>query len=86
MKYKNAIDLLPEKLLKEIQKYVCGEAIYIPQIEGKHKAWGETSGSRMEIKKRNHEIRKKFTEGAEIYKLAEEYYLAVETIKKIVYT
>ena len=38
MKYKNASHVLPDELLKEIQKYVEGEAIYIPKQEEK-KRW-----------------------------------------------
>ncbi len=30
MKYKNAKDIFPENLLKQIQRYVSGEIIYIP--------------------------------------------------------
>ncbi len=40
MKYKNAQDIFPDELLKEIQKYADGETIYIPKIQAK-KQWGE---------------------------------------------
>jgi hypothetical protein len=30
MKYENANDILPEELLKEIQKYAGGKLLYIP--------------------------------------------------------
>ena len=30
MKYKNAQDILPDQLLRELQKYVSGETIYVP--------------------------------------------------------
>lgn len=43
MKYKNASDIFPEKLLRQIQKYVSGELVYIPAGDSK-KAWGETIG------------------------------------------
>lgn len=39
MKYKNAKDVFPPNLLKQIQKYVAGELIYIP-AGGKRKSWG----------------------------------------------
>lgn len=45
MKYRNASHVLPDKLVKEIQKYVNGEAIYIPKPDEKKK-WGEGSVSR----------------------------------------
>ena len=39
MQYKNGKDIFPERLLKQIQKYVSGELIYIPSLE-KKKDWG----------------------------------------------
>lgn len=45
MKYRNASEILPDKLLREIQKYTSGEAIYIPQATERQK-WGEGSGAR----------------------------------------
>jgi hypothetical protein len=43
-KYKNARDVLPESLIREIQKYVRGEHLYIPQTE--RTGWGKKSGTR----------------------------------------
>lgn len=86
MKYKNGIDLFPQELLIEIQKHISGGLVYIPQVEAQHKAWGEISGIKKEIRTRNFEIRQKFCSGLEISKLAKEYCLSVETIKKIVYS
>lgn len=85
MKYVNASDILPDKLLKEIQKYTEGEAIYIPKKSEKKK-WGEGSGARSYYEKRNEEIRNKFLTKVTIEKLAEEYGLSVESIKRIVYS
>ena len=44
MNYRNAQDIFPEQLLKQIQRYVSGETIYIPASEQKKTAWGESSG------------------------------------------
>ena len=38
MKYINAAEILPEQLLKELQKYVDGKVLYIPKASGK-KEW-----------------------------------------------
>lgn len=84
MKYVNASDILPDKLLREIQKYTEGEAIYIPLIS-ERKKWGEGSGARSYYEHRNEEIRRKFAEHMSINELAYEYCLALETIRKIVY-
>jgi len=62
MKYVNA-DILPEELLKEVQKYINGSMIYIPKPEGERKEWGVKSGSRKYINHRNNEIRQKFSQG-----------------------
>lgn len=47
---------------------------------------GETSGGRKQIDARNEEIRKAFRNGKPVEVLAGEYFLANETIKKIVYS
>lgn len=86
MEYKNGLDLFPRELLIEIQKHISGGLVYIPQIDDKHKEWGELSGIKTEICTRNSEIRQKFLLGLTISELALEYCLAVETIKRIVYT
>lgn len=85
MKYENGKDILPEKLLKQIQKYAAGKVIYIPTGDTK-RTWGETSGYKRYIAQRNRDIKAKFKSGADIETLAEEYYLSVESIKKIVYS
>ena len=38
MNYRNAQDIFPENLLKQIQRYVSGETIYIP-AKNEKKAW-----------------------------------------------
>lgn len=85
MKYKNAADIFPDELLKEIQKYAAGETVYIP-IEQKRKGWGDHSGARKFYEQRNREIRYRyFTLKHRISTLAEEYHLSEETIRKILY-
>lgn len=86
MKYINAQKVLPEKLIVEIQKYVQGETLYIPKPENNYQKWGTSSGSRKRLDERNASIREAFVKGALIEQLAQEYYLSVETIKKIVYS
>ena len=43
MKYMKAAVIFPKELLKEIQKYVQGEMIYIPNPAGLRRKWGEHS-------------------------------------------
>lgn len=85
MKYRNASEIFPDELLKEIQKYSSGELVYIPQTTGR-KNWGEGSGARTFYTQRNHDIRNKFQhEKKKISELADEYNLSPDTIKRIVY-
>lgn len=85
MKYRNASDILPDELLKEIQKYASGEALYIPS-DGKRKKWGSGSGARVFYEQRNEEIRYKYFHlKVSIDVLCGEYSLSDETIRKIIY-
>ena len=84
MKYVNAAEVLPEKLLRELQTYVDGELLYIPKASVK-KGWGASSGSRLFYQERNERIRKLFQEGCSVNMLAEQYSLAYSTMKNIIY-
>lgn len=86
MKYKKADNILPENLLIEIQKYIHGELIYIPQIKGNRKSWGENSGYKEYLNTRNNKIRCFFKDGDSIEGLSIKFYLSIESIKKIIYT
>lgn len=83
MKYKNARDILPDELLRELQRYASGETLYVPET-GEKKCWGEQSGARSFYRQRNAEIRKKRKEGKRVEELAEEYGLSADSIRKII--
>ena len=85
MKYVKIETILPDNLVKEIQKYIQGEYIYVPSQVEKRKKWGENSGSRTYIQNRNEDIRKKYASGHKVKNLAEEFFLSVDSIKKIIY-
>jgi Mor family transcriptional regulator len=84
MKYKNASDVLPENLMREVQKYAAGETLYFPK-DRERKKWGEKTGAREYFQKRNDDIRQKYLRKTSIEHLADEYCLSVETIRKIVF-
>ncbi len=84
MKYKNASDVLPDHLLKEVQKYASGETLYFPKDRARKK-WGENSGARNYFQQRNAEIRQRYLQKTSIERLADEYCLAEETVRKIVF-
>ena len=84
MKYENAKDILPEGLLAEVQRYASGKLLYIPKMES-IKKWGEVSGYREKLNKRNAQICNMYSAGKSIMEIAEEFYLSPETVKKLVY-
>ena len=85
MKYRNASEIFPDELLKEIQKYSSGELIYVPKT-AKRKNWGAESGAKTFYLQRNEEIRNKFYhEKRGLGELAEEYHLSMDTIRRILY-
>jgi Mor family transcriptional regulator len=82
-KYVNAREVLPESLIKEIQKYIKGKHIYIPQTE--RQSWGESTGIRKELEQRNEEIVRRFEAGVGMQQLAESFHLSEERIRSIIY-
>ena len=82
MRYRNAGDLLPEALVKELQRYVQGEYLYIPTDGTQRKGWGERSGARQMLDARNQAIR----QGVSPEALGEQYHLSPASIRRIVYT
>lgn len=84
MCYKNGKDILPKKLLEELQKYIEGENIYIPRKE-ERKGWGENNGTRIAIRERNLEIYNLYKKGTKILDIAELYNLSEDSIRKIIF-
>lgn len=84
MDYKKGIEVLPARLLKEVQEYVEGSLLYIPKKTDKA-GWGYKSGARGSIDQRNKTIINLFEQGENLTDLAEEFHLGEDTIKKIVY-
>ncbi len=85
MKYVNANMIFPEELVAQLQQYLPGGYVYIPEPKEKHKSWGELSGYRQELDRRNEKIRQEFSRGESLTHLAERYYLSVYAIRKIIY-
>jgi Mor family transcriptional regulator len=79
----NAKDILPEELIREIQKYVRGKPIYIPQTE--RQDWGTSTGIREELRERNEEIVLKYKAGLSVEQLAEQFHLSEERVRRIIY-
>lgn len=66
MRYVNARDVLPEPLVRELQKVVPGGCLYVPRDEESRRRWGEASGYRDELERRNRLIREERAGGASI--------------------
>lgn len=82
MKYVNAEVILPDSLVIEIQKYLQGGYLYIPcqpQLGKKNRKSSDY------IRYRNEDICNKYKNGYKVKDLAEEFYLSLDSIKKIVY-
>ena len=82
-RYKNAADVLPDDLLKQLQQYAAGDILYVPSPD-KRQSWG-SSGTREHYEKRNAEIRRLYNHGFSIAALADQFHLSPETIRKIIY-
>ena len=73
MNYINADAILPEELLKEIQRHIPGGLVYIPKPKEAHQKWGEKSGSRAVVRERNDQIRRLFAAGVTVHELTERF-------------
>lgn len=83
MEYKNGRDVLPHSLLKELQKYVSGEMVYVPKASDSRVPWGEASGARKLLAERNREICRLHAEGWTVAELERKFHLSVVSIRKI---
>ncbi|QHW30447.1 hypothetical protein GZH47_06025 [Paenibacillus rhizovicinus] len=84
MNYKNGKDVLPPRLLEELQHYIQGELLYIPKQQSERAAWGAKSGSRVMIGRRNEEIYRRYTDGSTVQELERQYHLSGDSIRKII--
>ncbi|WP_167959059.1 CD3324 family protein [Anaerosporobacter faecicola] len=85
MKYKRANEVLPKDVLELLQRYAAGQYIYIPRRENEKVAWGENTGYRQILCERNRQIKTEHAKGKSVEQLAEEYYLSVKSIYRILH-
>lgn len=76
MKYINANEILPVRLVEELQKYMQAGYLYIPAKTEQHKSWGELFGCRKELGYRNIKIISEYQQGVSMEKLADIHYLS----------
>jgi Mor family transcriptional regulator len=84
MSYIKAEIILPQELLAMIQEYADGQYLYIPKKMDNRKVWGENTDSKYKVKLRDTEIYNKYKDGTCASDLAEEYYLSLKSIQRII--
>ena len=83
MSYIKAEEILPEELIRQIQKYADGVYIYIPREPGTRHTWGQKTDYRAELKARNDRIRSDHAEGESAASLSRKYHLSEKSIRRI---
>ena len=84
MKYEKAQNILPQNIIELIQQYVDGGYLYIPRKSESKKSWGENSGIKSSLKKRNNEIYNRYSNGVSVKDLSEQFYLTEDSIRRII--
>ena len=82
-RYRNAAGILPPELLAELQRYAAGHQLYIPRADGRA-PWGERTGTREALRKRNEEIRCLHRQGVGFEELMTRFHLGCDSVRKIV--
>ena len=83
MSYIKAEEILPEELIRQIQKYADGVYIYIPRKPGTRHAWGQKTDYKAELKARNDRICNDYAAGLDIAALSRKYHLSEKSIRRI---
>ena len=83
MSYIKAEEILPEELIRQIQKYADGVYIYIPRKPGTRHAWGQETDYKAELKIRNDRIRSEYAAGVSVTVLSCKYHLSEKSIRRI---
>lgn len=84
MSYKNAAQILPPELLREVQKYIDGDFLYIPRVTQHRREWGAGTTARQELEERNGKIFEAYLAGESTEDLAERFFLSRKSIERII--
>ncbi|AKN33414.1 histidine kinase [Clostridium carboxidivorans P7] len=84
MKYEKAQNILPQHVIELIQQYVDGGYLYIPRKLSSKKAWGENSGIKSSLRKRNREIFNNYKKGVSVKELSKQFFLTEDSIRRII--
>ena len=83
MSYIKAGEILPEELIRQIQKYADGVYIYIPRKPGTRHPWGQKTDYKAELKVRNDRIRSDYAAGVSVTALSRRYHLSEKSIRRV---
>lgn len=83
MGYRRADEILPDDILKMLQKYVSGESIYVPKDTDTRQKWGANTGTRERLYLRNKQILIEYQQGITTKELAQRYYLTEKSVQRI---
>ncbi len=83
MGYKRADEILPDDILKVLQQYVSGEAIYVPKATEVKRRWGTCTGTIERLHQRNQEMYAEHESGVSVKELAQRYYLTEKSVRRI---
>lgn len=84
MSYIKAETVLPQNIIEIIQQYIDGENIYIPKKTSNRTGWGEKSGAKKELFKRDSLIYRAYLDGTRADVLAEQFFLSEKSIRRII--
>lgn len=84
MSYRKAAQILPLELLRQVQEYVDGEAIYIPRMPERRKDWGASTATRSDLEDRNEQIYRDYRAGYGQEYLSDKYFLSLKSIQRII--
>ena len=82
MSYVKAEDVLPKELIRTIQQYVDGKAIYIPSLQ--KKTWGSQTKIKSLLMERDRQIYAGFIAGTPVDELAQKYSISDKSIQRII--
>ena len=84
MSYKNAAQIFPPELLREVQKYIDGDFLYVPRVTQHKRQWGTATTSKQELEIRNRQIYSDYLSGEKAGELAKKYFLSKKSIERII--
>jgi len=82
-RYENASRVLPPELLAAVRRYADGKQLYVPRRASRAR-WGEYSGARERLRRRNEEIRCLSSRGVTVEELMARFHLGYDALRKIV--